>query len=150
MPKKTLPTGWPDPYDLLRDPNWEENYPKLLLRAIYNIMERAPGDIEAKYIAGFNIGLYRLTTADQPRFFPAMIKKGILTMESLTSVGKRREAEVTGLRDLEPKSVRKYGKKSRSQMARDTDAKMKKLARMLDMVRATTKEEGMPPVGARP
>lgn len=150
MPKKTLPPGWPDPYDLLRDPNYEENYPKLLLRAIYSIMERAPGDIEAKYVAGFNIGLYRLTTADQPRFFPAMIKKGVLTMEALTSIGKEREAEVIGLRDLSPKSKRKYGKKSRSDMAKDTRIKLKKLARMLDVVRATTKEEGMPPQGARP
>ena len=150
MPKKTLPPGWPDPYDLLRDTNWEENYPKLLLRAIYNIIKRAPGDIEAKYVAGFNIGLFRLTTIDQPRFFPAMIKKGILTMESLTSIGKRREAEVVGLRDLDPESVRKYGKKSRAEMSKDTRAKMKKLARMLDTVRHTTIEEGMPPAGGRP
>lgn len=150
MPKKTLPPGWPDPYDLLRDPNYEENYPKLLLRAIYSIMERAPGDIEAKYVAGFNIGLYKLTTADPPRFFPALIHKGVLTMESLTAMGKQLEAEVTGLRDLSPKSKRKYGKKSRSEMDRDTREKLKQLARMLTMVRGTTKEEGMPPVGARP
>ena len=149
MPKKTLPPGWPDPYDLLRDVQWEENYPKLLLRAIFSIMERAPGDIEAKYVAGFNIGLYRLTTATPPRFFPAMIKKGILTMEALTSQGKEREAEVTGLRDLSSQSIRKYGKVSRSDMAKDTRAKMKLLARKLDMVRGTTREEGMPPAGAR-
>ena len=150
MPKKTLPPGWPDPYSLLRDPAWEENYPKLLLRAIYSVMERAPGDIESRYVAGFNIGLFKLTTADQPRFFPAMIKKGILTLETLTSIGKEREAEVLGLRDLSEKSKRKYGKKSRSEMAKDTREKLKKLERMLNMVRATTKEEGMPPLGARP
>ncbi|MGD9725465.1 MAG: hypothetical protein AB7L09_00480 [Nitrospira sp.] len=148
MPKKTLPPGWPDPYDLLRDPDWAENYPKLLLRAIYDIMKRSPGDVESKYLAGFNIGLYKLTTVDQPRFFPEMIKKGVLTMDVLTSIGKEREAEVAGLRELSPKSVRKYGKKSRSEMARDTDTKLKELSRLLNVVRATTTEEGMPPAGA--
>ena len=113
-------------------------------------MQRAPGDIEAKYVAGFNIGLFRLTTATPPRFFPGMIKKGILTDETLTSMGKRREAEVTGLRNLSPESIRKYGKKRRSEMARDTEIKLKKLGRLLDIVRATTKEEGMPPIGPRP
>jgi hypothetical protein len=129
----------------LRDPKWEENYPKLLLRGVYNVMLRMRGDIEEKYKAGFNIIVYRLTTADQPRLQPHMIKKGILNMDALTSVGKEREAEVIGIRSLSPKSRRKYGNKSRSAMARDTIDKMKKLSRMLDMVRATTAEEGMPP-----
>jgi hypothetical protein len=149
MPAKTLPPGWPDPYTLLRDLNWEENYPKLLLRGIYSIMERAPGDVESKYKAGFNIALYKLTTAQPPRFQPAQVKKGILTMETLTSVGREKEAEVTGLRDLSPASRRKYGKTtSRSEMKRDTAEKMKKLGRLLEMVRATTAEEGMPTGGS--
>ena len=150
MPKKTLPPGWPDPYDLLRDPEWEQNYPMLLLRAIYSIMEKAPGDLEAKYKAGFNIGVHKLTMANPPRLYPSMIKKGILNKETLTSHGKERENEVLGLRDLSTESKKRYGKKSRSEMARDTVEKMKKLRRKLATVRATTKEEGMPPTGAQP
>jgi len=151
MPKKTLPPGWPDPYTLLRDPEWEKNYPKLMLRGIYSVMLRARGDVEAKYNAGFNIIVYKLTMANPPRFFIHEITKGILTLETLTLPGKELEAEVLGLQDLSPKSKRKYGvKKGRSDMKTDTNEKMEQLRRLLDMVRATTAESGMPPVGSTP
>ena len=175
MPKHTLPSGWPDPYTLLRDPNWEENYPKLLLRGIYDIMERnrrdeekkpalhrkrreearahtrgigktMPGDVERRYLAGFNIALFKLVNAKEPRFFPGEIKKGILTLETLNSEGKKREAEVLGLRELSPQSRRKYGKGTkRSDLKASTMKKMKELRRLITAVRMTTVEEGMPP-----
>ena len=145
MAKLSLPPGWPDPFTLLRDPKWEENYPKILLRGIHGVMIRAKGDDEQRYKAGFNIIVYRMTlVAHPPRFFPNMIKKGILNMDVLTLIGKEREAEVLGLRSLSPKSIRKYGKKSRSHMKNSTRDKMIELRKMFDMVRATTPEE-MPP-----
>jgi hypothetical protein len=177
MAKLHLPPGWPDPYDLLRDLEWEQNYPMILLRGIYSIMEKQrrseekskatlkknraeskadaqsrgkqmPGDVERRYLAGFNITVFRLVKADQPRFFPAVVKKGHLSKDALTSIGKEREAEVMGRRDLSPKSLRRYGKgKTRTEMEKDTVARMKHLRRLLLTVRHTTAEEGMPPTG---
>lgn len=149
MPKKLLPPGWPDPYTLLRDINWEMNYPKILLRGIYDIMQRAPGKLEAKYVAGFNICLTKLTLVSQPPvFWKDQILDGILTMETLTPYGKRREKEVLGKADLSPKSRQKYGKKTtRSDMAKGTRVKLKKLRRLLETVVAITSEPGMPPGG---
>ena len=118
----------------------------LLLRGIYDIMQRAPGDIEAKYKAGFNICVYKLTLVSQPpSLWKDQIVKGILTMETLTPYGKVREKEVKGKVELSPKSLRKYGMKTkRSDMKTSTRDKMKKLRRMIDMVRGTTAEPGMP------
>ena len=153
---RRLPTGWPDPLTLLRDPKWEENYPTILLRGIFNVMARekkgtkskkkpTSGDFEHRYKAGFNMSVWSLTNATPPRFRPDLIKKGILDLSVLTSIGKEREAEVLGLRGLSPKSRRKYGNKSRADMKRDTYRKMIELRKLLDMVRSTTAEEGMPP-----
>jgi len=180
MPKLILPPGWPDPYTLLRDPEWEETYPKILLRGIYSVMERRqgeelkkpslaetrrkqlkallhgsgkplPGDHERRYLAGFNIIVWKLTKANHPRFFPSQIKKGILSTAVLTGPGKQREAEVLGRRDLSSKSQRKYGKTiKKTDLKLDTTKKLKKLRRLLDMVRAGTAEEGMPPIGGAP
>ena len=66
-------------------------------------------------------------------------------METLTPYGKVREKEVKGKVELSPKSLRKYGMKTkRSDMKTSTRDKMKKLRRMIDMVRGTTAEPGMP------
>jgi len=150
MPKRTLPPGWPDPYTLLRDPNWEDNYPKLFLRGVYAIMKRAPGDIEAKYKAGFNICLHKLTIVSQPpSLWKDQVVKGVLNLRTLTPHGKMREKEVLGLVELSAKSRRKYGKKvTRADMKKNTQVKMKELRRMLDMVRGTTAEDGMSPATA--
>jgi len=177
MAKLILPPGWPDPYSLLRDIEWEKHYPMLLLRGIYDRMERGrreeekspkalskrrkeaeahakskgkpmPGDQERRYVAGFNIVVYSLTMATPPRLFPGQVKKGLLNMESLTTRGKEREAEVVGLRELSATSRDKYGKISRQAMSKNTREKLKQLRRLIDTVRATTKEEGMPQPGA--
>jgi len=124
----------------------------LLLRGIYDIMQRAPGDIEAKYKAGFNICVYKLTLISQPAaFWKDQIVDGILTMDTLTPYGKLREREVKGEVELSEKSLRKYGKTTtRADMKNSTRDKMKKLRKLLGMVRATTAEEGMPPEGSTP
>lgn len=176
MSKLTLPPGWPDPYNLLRDLEWEKHYPMLLLRGIYDRMERGrseeekspkllskrrkesetharglgksmPGDHERRYVAGFNIVVYSLTMATPPRLFPGQVKKGLLSVELLTSRGKEREAEVTGLRDLSFSSREKYGNVPRQEMAKSTRAKMKQLRLLIETVRRTTKEPGMPEAG---
>jgi len=152
----------------------------LLLRGIYSIMEKQrrseeksaktlkknrgeskddaqsrgkemPGDVERRYLAGFNITVFRLVKADQPRLFPASVKKGYLNKDILTSIGKEREAEVLGRRDLSAKSKDHYGKdKTRGEMKKDTVARMKHLRRLLLAVRQTTVEDGMPPPGGTP
>lgn len=145
-----LPPGWPDPYALLRDPKWEENYPKLLLRGIYDVMQRVPGGIEERYLAGFNIVVYRLTKATPPRLNPDDITHGILTVKSLTAHtggGKEREKEVLGRTKLSPKSKRRYGDKSPSEMRTDTDEKMKLLRIEIEKVRAANSKKGMPAGG---
>lgn len=146
MPRKVLPPGWPDPYDLLRDVNYEENYPKILLRGIWNVMARneVGGDLEQRYIAGFNFAVTRLVKAKRPRLFPQMVRDGIATKAALTTKGEEREAEVIGLRDLSKESIKNYGKKTRTEMEMNTKRKLIQLARWVDMIRATTTEEGMP------
>jgi hypothetical protein len=149
VPKKTLPKGWPTPHALLRNPNWEETYPKIVLRGIHDIMEKVPGDVETRFIAGFNIIVHKLTlVAHPPRLHLHYIKKGILNMEALTSKGKEREAEVTGLRNLSPASRRRYGNKRRAEMKNDTLKKLRKLRPLIAMAIATTAEEGMTPPGS--
>ena len=152
MSKHELPDGWPDPYALLRDPNWKENYPKLVLRGIYDIMKRKKKgknrtavavNVVDKYLAGFNIIVYRLTMIDHPRLNISDIENGILNMQSLTKIGREREAEVVGKGGLSPKSVRYYGEQSRSAMAIDTDKKMDELTRMLATVRSVATERGL-------
>ena len=113
-----LPKGWPDPYGLLRDPEWEKNYPMIVLRGIYDVMERMrteeedkkkgaalrekrrealkramkgsgkpiPGDYERRYIAGFNITIWKLANAKKPRFKISMIRKGIISKKEISNI----------------------------------------------------------------
>lgn len=173
MPKLTLPTGWPDPYDLLRDLNWRQNYPAVFLRGIFDIMERArsaekkspalirkrrkefevharsrgkpmPGDVERRYLAGFNISLYKLVKARPPRFHIGAIQKGSISKKHLTSYGQRREKEVLGVIPLSAETKRRTGDLDKNVMARDTKYKLDQLALLIAAVRGTTAEPGMP------
>lgn len=148
MPRYALPKGWPNPYDLLRDTDYEQNYPKILLRGIYNIIERGDvgGNIEFRFKAGFNFSVNSLVKAKPPRLFLAMVRKGVATKDALTTKGIEREGEVIGLRDLSKDSKRRYGSKTRSEMEADTKRKLKKLAQWVNIIRATTREPGMPNV----
>ena len=171
---RKLPEGWADPYALLRDPDWEANYPMLLLRGIYDVMERKrkeeeadvreiikrreaarkankgtgkpiPGDVERRYLAGFNMSVWSLVNAKPPRLHMRMVSNGIISREALTAKGVTREAEVRGLRTLSKESKARIGNKSRNDMHQETIKKMRGLRRLIKMVIATTAEEVVPP-----
>lgn len=145
MPKYSLPPGWPDPYDLLRDVDYEQHYPHLLLRGIYNVMERSnSANYEYWFRAGFNFVVKRLATAKPPRYVLSTLLEGDAGLNALSTRGVRQNAEVTGATKLSQESVRKYGKKSPTQMEMDTKKKLKKLAQWINIIRATSEEPGMP------
>lgn len=134
MPSKTLPDGFPDPEALLRDKNWEQNYPKLILRGIYDVMERdrkaGKGSLKECYTKAFNVVVFGLAKKSEPPRIT--VSNGTF---SLTGEGYKREAEVIGEREI-PKERRKtlgvY--KSRREMQVDTALKMKKLRIWIDML----------------
>lgn len=148
MPRYELPKGWPNPYDLLRDVDYEQNYPRVLLRGIWNVIDRGDvgGNLEFRFKAGFNFAVTAMVRGKPPRLFLAMVRKGIATKDALTTKGIEREGEVVGLRDLSKTSKRRYGGKSRSEMEADTKRKLKQLAQWVNIIRSTTREPGMPNV----
>lgn len=127
MPAKKLPDGFPEPEIILRDKKWEENFPKLILRGIYDVMEREKkagrGSLMERYIKGFNVVMFALAkTAQPPRI---TVANGLFT---LTKDGYQREAEVKGERLMSKERQQDLGKvMGRQEMQVETALKMKKL-----------------------
>jgi len=114
---------------VIRDVKREDNFPHLLLRGIYDVMKREQGrtSMMEAYTKAFNVVIWGLVKADPPR---VMIKDKKIT---LTSEGIRREAEVNGRREMTNKAKASLGvNKKRSEMRKDTDAKLKELKLWLD------------------
>lgn len=119
-----------DPTVVLRDRNRNDNFPHLLLRGIYDVMKRERGrmsPLEA-YTKGFNVVVWGLAKADPPRI---RVRDKII---ELTSEGYKREAEVNGRRDMEKDRKVELGlsSKSRGDMQKDTERKLKELKLWLD------------------
>jgi len=126
VPKKTLPKGYPDPMDLIRDPGWETNYPMLILRGIYGIMEReravGRGSLTERYIKAFNIIVLTMARKSQPR--RARIVKGLI---ELTSFGEKRNKMVSGELRFDEAAKRRYGNKTKGEIRKENIKKMKQL-----------------------
>ena len=126
MPKKTLPKGYPDPMDLIRDPGWETNYPMLILRGIYGIMDRerktGRGSITERYIKAFNIIIMTMAKKSQPRRI--RINKGML---ELTSFGEKRNQMILGGLKFDEAAKRRYGNKTKADIIKENKKKMKQL-----------------------
>jgi hypothetical protein len=142
---RELPEGWPNPYDLLRDENWLENYPVLVLRGIHSVMQRIKGNPELKFKGAFNITLFALLRAHPPRLHISVIKDGVLSHKALTTLGIKREKEVRGTTKLSSKSIDRYGKKNPKEMRIETINKLDELRISIEIIRATTSEPNMPP-----
>lgn len=130
-----------DPTVVLRDKSRDDNFPHLLLRGIYDVMKREKGrmsPLEA-YTKGFNVVVWGLATANPARI---RVKDKII---ELTSEGYRREMEVRGRREMAEDVKSNLGlKKSRMEMQKDTEAKLKELKLWLDAILATL-PDGTPP-----
>jgi len=145
---RPLPEGYPDPYDLLRDPEWLQNYPIIALRGIHSVMTsgRVRGNAELRFKGAFNITVMALLKAHPPRLHRQIVtRNGNLTKEALSPIGITREKEVRGEVKLSPKSRRRYGDKSPKEMRRETVDKLNELRVEIEIIRRTTPEEGMPP-----
>lgn len=127
MPAKTLPDGFPKPEIILRDEKWEQNFHKLILRGIYDVMERerkaGRGSLMERYVKAFNVVMFALAkTAQPPRI---TVSKGLYT---LTKEGYEREAEVAGERLMPKERQQQTGLfKDRREMQVETALKLKKL-----------------------
>lgn len=112
MPSHKLPGDeYPDPLSLLRDPNWEHNWPTLILRGIYDVMEKerrvSRGSLMERYIKAFNVVIYRLHKESQPPRI--IVNNGII---ELTPYGHKRNNMAMGLADFD-ESARAYYKKKK-------------------------------------
>lgn len=127
MPAKRLPQGFPEPEIILRDEKWAENFPVLLLRGIYDVMERerkaGRGSLMERYVKAFNVVMFALArTANPPRM---IVANGIYT---LTKEGFERDAEVRGEREMTKARQKELGLfMDRREMQVDTALKLKKL-----------------------
>lgn len=134
MPSKKLPDGFPDPEVILRDANWEQTFPKLILRGIYDVMEREKsagrGSLKECYVKAFNVVMFGLARRSEPPRI--IVKDGTFY---LTGEGHKREAEVIGLREMSEDRKKSTGQKlSRREMQVDTAKKMKKLGIWIEML----------------
>jgi hypothetical protein len=143
------PKGYPHPHDLLRDPSWMKNYPLLFLRGVQSIMARLPGDPELRFFGAFNLAMFRLLQAHPPRLKRDLLQDGILTREALTKEGLDREKEVRGEKPLSPESIKRYGKRTPRQMRKESIDKLEDLNHWIEIVRATTSVEDIPPKRVR-
>ena len=125
--KRDLPDGFPDPESLLRDPNWEDNWPTFILRGIHDIMEREKkagrGSLMECYVKGFNVILYTMArVAHPPRI---QVANGVI---KLTSFGMKRNEMLMGRRRLDSAAKRKYGaKKTKQDFQKETKDKLNQL-----------------------
>jgi len=142
---RKLPEGWPSPYDLLRDENWLQNYPVLVLRGIHSVMQRIRGNPELQFKGAFNITLYALLRAHPPRLYISVIKNGVLSHLALTPMGIKREKEVRGTTALSSESIDHYGKKNPKEMRTESINKLDELRISIEIIRAATSEPNMPP-----
>jgi hypothetical protein len=135
MPKLTLPKDFLlDPMDLIRDPNWESNYPKIILRGIYNIMKKdrkkGRGSTPAQFIKAFNIIILTLAKKSHPHRI--VVDNGII---NLTAFGDKQNEMLSGNVRLDAKYKKRYGNKSKSQMQAETRKMMKELKILINIVR---------------
>jgi len=133
VPNKTLPEGYPDPLNLLRDPGWEQNYPIIILRGIQGIIERerkaGRGSLMESYIKAFNVIIMTLAKkSDPPRI--RVNKEQI----QLTSYGMKRDEMLRGMRRFDEEAKKSHGNKTKAQMQKDTKDRMKKLRIWIDIL----------------
>lgn len=134
MPARKLPGDeYPDPMSLIKDPGWEDNWPMLILRGIYSIMARerkaGRGTLRQAYVKAFNVVILSVARKSSPRLIT--VDEGVIT---LTSYGHKRDEMSRGLRRMDDSAKRRWGKKSRADMQKDTRIKMKKLRIWIDML----------------
>jgi hypothetical protein len=126
MPLLHLPENYPDPMDLIRDPKWEANYPALILRGIYNIMERegksGRGSLLERFTKAFNIIILTLAKRSNPRRI--VINNGSI---QLTTFGDKQNEMISGNMRFDIKNKKRYGNKTRAEMKAETRKIMKQL-----------------------
>lgn len=114
MPLRKLPSDeYPDPLTLLRDTEWDQHWPAIVLRGIYDIMvkERAAGtgSLMQCYVKAFNIIILTLVRKSHPR--RATVSNGEFT---LTPYGTKINEMYAGNRKVggsdNTSIVQKYGK----------------------------------------
>ena len=143
MPLRKLPSDeYPDPLTLLRDIEWDQHWPPIVLRGIYDVMvkERAAGtgSLMQCYVKAFNIIILTLVRKSHPR--RATVSNGEFT---LTPAGIKINEMYAGNRRVggsdNTSIVQKYGKSTA------TKTKVKSLTpkrrRRRKVTKKTTKTE---------